>query len=65
MEIMGAEICAQKAQAEEAILAILDTEQAELFLQMKEDRQVRANGPTRSRKGHNGPDCSGYAGEDS
>ena len=65
MEIMGAEICAQKAQAEEAILAILDAEQAELFLQMKEDRQVRANGPTRSRKGHDGPDCFGDAGGDS
>jgi hypothetical protein len=65
MEIMGAEICAQKARAEEAILAILDTEQAELFLQMKEDRPSRAHNRTRSRKDHDAPDCSEYAGGDS
>jgi hypothetical protein len=65
MEIMGAEICAQKAQAEEAILAILDTDQAELFLQIQEERQIRANRRSRSGKGHDAPDCSGYAGGDS
>jgi len=65
MEIMGAEICAQKAQAEEAILAILDADQAELFLQLKEERQLRANHPAHSRKGLDGPDCSAYSGDDS
>jgi hypothetical protein len=65
MEIMGAEICTQKAQAEEAILAILNTDQAELFLQMQEDRQIRPNSRTRSRKGHDPLDCSGYEGGDS
>jgi len=65
MEIMGAEICAQKAQAEQAILAILDADQAELFLQMQEDRQIRANSRTRSGKRHDGLDCSGYEGGDS
>ncbi len=55
MELMGAEICAQKAQSEEAILAILDAEQTELFLQMKEERQFRANDKTRTRKGRDGP----------
>ena len=35
MMIMGPEICAQRAENEEAILAILDADQTELFLQMK------------------------------
>jgi len=40
MMIMGPEICAQRAENEEAILAILDANQTELFLQMKEQRQA-------------------------
>ena len=65
MDLMGAEICAQKAQTEEAILAILDPDQAELFLQLKEERPIRTNRQTHSRKGLDGPDCSAYAGDDS
>lgn len=65
MEIMGAEICAQRARGEEAILAILDAEQAELFLQMQLERQIRASSRTRSRQDHDAPDCSGYPGDDS
>ena len=56
---MGAEICAHKAQSEEEILSILDAEQTELFLQMREERQFRANDKTRSRKGRDPLDCSG------
>jgi hypothetical protein len=40
MMLMGPEICAQRAENEEAILAILDANQTELFLQMKEQRQA-------------------------
>ena len=58
MEIMGGDICAQKAQTEEAMLSILDADQTELFLQMKEERQTRARNQTRSRKGDHSPDCS-------
>jgi len=65
MELMGPEICAQKMQSEEAILAILDEDQAELFLQLKEEHQIRASRSDRSGRGHDGPDCSGYAGDDS
>ena len=42
MMLMGPEICAQRADHEEAMLAILDQEQTELFLQMKEQRQANA-----------------------
>jgi Spy/CpxP family protein refolding chaperone len=49
MELLGPEICAQRAETEDAILAILTAEQTELFLQIKEDRQ---NHP--DRKGHAG-----------
>ena len=43
MLLMGPEICAQRAANEEAMLAILDAEQTELFLQIKEQRQVNAS----------------------
>jgi len=42
MMLMGPEICAQRAAHEEAMLAILDQEQTELFLQMKDQRQANA-----------------------
>ena len=42
MAMLGPEICAQRAEHEEAMLAILDREQTELFLQMKEQRQANA-----------------------
>ena len=56
MEMMGPEICAQRAQTEEAILGTLTAEQTELYLQIREDRQGKSR-----RKGHGGnaePDCS-------
>jgi Spy/CpxP family protein refolding chaperone len=49
MELLGPEICAQRAETEDAILAILTAEQTELFLQIKEDRQSNPD-----RKGHAG-----------
>ena len=42
MMLLGPEICAQRAENEEAMLAILDAEQTELFLQIKEQRQANA-----------------------
>ena len=65
MELMGDEICAHKAQSEEEILSILDAEQTELFLQMREEHQFRANDRSRSRKVRDPLDCSGYQGGDS
>lgn len=49
MMLMGPEICAQRAENEEAMLAIMDAEQTELFLQIKEQRQANA---TNSRSRH-------------
>lgn len=60
MAIMGAEICAQRAQTEEAMLSILDAEQTELFLQMKEDRLAMGEGRMRSRNGRSGMDCDDF-----
>jgi len=60
MELMGEEICAQRAQTETSILAILDDDQAELFLQMKEERKAHAGERKRSRKGREPLDCSEY-----
>lgn len=56
MEMMGPEICAQKAQTEEAILGILTAEQTELYLQIREERQGK---PQRKGRGGNAElDCS-------
>jgi hypothetical protein len=49
MAMLGPEICAQRAEQEEAMLAILDSEQTELFMQIKQERQANAN-----RKGRGG-----------
>ena len=58
MMLMGPEICAQRAENEEAILAILDADQTELFLQMKEQRRVdAANTRNRNAKRMGEPDC--------
>jgi hypothetical protein len=65
MELMGSEICAHKALAEEEILSVLDADQTELFLQMQEERQLRANERTRNRKGRDPVDCAGYEGDGS
>jgi len=51
MMLMGPEICVQRAENEEAMLAILDAEQTELFLQIKEQRQANAaNSRSRNAK---------------
>ncbi len=58
MMIMGPEICAQRAENEEAILAILDADQTELFLQMKEQRRADdANTRNRNAKRMGELDC--------
>jgi len=59
MALIGPEICDQKARAEDDILAILTPEQAEQFLQMREERKAKAAGRSRSR-GSRGPDCEQY-----
>ena len=62
MALLGPEICAQKASAEADILAILSPEQAELFMQLKEERRARVSERSRGR-GKRGPDCSEYEAE--
>jgi len=58
MMLMGPEICAQRAENEEAILAILDADQTELFLQMKEQRRAdAANTQNRNAKRMGELDC--------
>jgi uncharacterized protein (DUF1778 family) len=54
MELIGPEVCAQRAAFEEAILAILDEEQTTQFLQILDDRQSNHRG-RRSEK----LDCEG------
>jgi hypothetical protein len=58
MLLMGPEICVQRAENEEAILAILDPDQTELFLQMKEQRGAgAANTRNRNAKHMGELDC--------
>ena len=59
MALLGPEICAQKASAEEDILAILTPDQTEQFLALKEQRRTKAEERKRG-KGQRGPDCSQY-----
>ena len=49
MAMLGPEICAQRAEHEAAMLTILDPDQTELFMQIKQERQAKAN-----RKGRGG-----------
>src|SRR5210317_2562166 len=42
MALLGPEICAQRAAAEEDVLAILTADQQEQFLLLKEERKTRA-----------------------
>ena len=58
--LMGPEICAQMMETEEEILAILDSSQAEKFLQMKEERRIRAQERNHYRGRMGPPDCSEY-----
>jgi hypothetical protein len=64
MDLMGAEICQSRADGEAAILAVLDEEQAELFLAKREERQARGPGKGKGRRGDPGLDCSGYGDSD-
>lgn len=57
MELMGPEICAQQAETEAAILGILTDDQAELWLQHREDRQNKSR--RKNRGGNAELDCSG------
>lgn len=57
---MGPEICARMMETEEEILAILDPSQAEQFLQMKEERRIRAQEKNHYRGRMGPPDCSEY-----
>ena len=63
MQIMGAEICAQRTRTEEAILAILDDDQQALFLQMKEERLAQKANRKHSRIGQETLDCDSYEGD--
>lgn len=49
MALMAPEICAQRAEAEDAILSILDEEQTARFLEIQEERQARAKSKNRKR----------------
>ncbi len=60
MALMGPEICAQKAETEEAMLGILDADQAQQFLELQAQREERAQDRFGKRKGPMGPDCSEY-----
>ena len=57
---MGPEICARMMETEEEILAILDPSQAEQFLQMKEERRIKAQERNQYRNRMGPPDCSEY-----
>ncbi len=58
--LMGPEICALMNETEEDILAILTPEQAEQFLQMREDRRARAEAKGRGGRRKGPIDCSLY-----
>lgn len=58
MALLGPEICAQRLEAEEAILAILTPEQTELFLEMAERRRQKAENRGRGGRNRGGLDCS-------
>ena len=60
MALMGPEICAQKAETEEAMLGILDADQAEMLLELQAQREERAQDRSGKHKGPLGPDCSEY-----
>jgi hypothetical protein len=60
MALIGPEICAHRLETEEAILAILTAEQAETFLQFREERQLKDEKHDRGRRSRGGElDCEG------
>jgi Spy/CpxP family protein refolding chaperone len=58
--LMGPEICSLMIETEGEILAILDSEQAEQFSQLKQNRREG----NRNRRGMGPPDCSEYDNSD-
>jgi len=65
MALMGPEICAQRAEAEDAILSILDEEQTALYLEIRQQRQERGDRHDRQRRARDPVDCAAYEGGDS
>ncbi len=61
-EMIGPEICANRAATEDAIQAILTPEQAETWAQLREERQERREMREKRRKGRGELDCSQYEG---
>jgi hypothetical protein len=59
MALMGPEICAQRLETEEAVLAILTAEQIERLEQIKEERENDASRKGRRGGGRGELDCSG------
>lgn len=60
IELIGADVCALRAETESDILAILTPEQGEQFLQSMEQRRVRAGERDRQRSRRGSLDCSQY-----
>ena len=58
--MLGPELCANRAETEEAILSILTPEQAETWMQLREERQERGENRDRGRKRRGELDCSVY-----
>jgi hypothetical protein len=62
--LMGPEICAAIAEAEAAILDVLDEEQEALFLENRQQRQEQRSQQAGSKRGRGHrvgpPDCSQY-----
>jgi len=65
MALMGPEICAQRAEAEDAILSILDEEQTALYLETRQQRQERGYRHNRQGRARDPQDCTAYEGDDS
>jgi len=65
MALLGPEICAQRAEAEDAIHSILDEEQTALYLEIRQQRQERGDRHNRQRRARDPLDCAAYEGGDS
>ena len=65
MALMGPEICAQRAEAEDAILSILDEEQTALYLEIRQQRQERGDKHRRQGRAGDPLDCNAFEGDDS
>lgn len=62
MDLLGPDICAQRMETEEAILAILTPDQAVTFNQIMEERMEKARERSRRGRGPDSLDCSQYEG---